>query len=112
MIKLYTKKNCPKCEDIKSFLEKTELNYQIIDITRDIDMLNELREVGAGAGFPVMAINNSYHFLSLDKNIFKDIFGYICGDTERMKKTIISIEEGLKIDNTHEVSKVSYDWGV
>jgi len=35
MIKIYSKKGCPFCEDAKAFLEKHKFNFTVVNIDQD-----------------------------------------------------------------------------
>jgi glutaredoxin len=46
MITLFTKPNCPYCEQAKSWLTKNSIDYTIIDISQDELARDMLREAG------------------------------------------------------------------
>lgn len=53
-MKIYTKQNCARCEQVKEYMNGKGISYQIIDITNDMDTLTKFREMFPGAGFPVV----------------------------------------------------------
>jgi glutaredoxin len=46
MITLYSKPNCPYCEQAKSWLSKNEIAYATIDISQDDEAREFLKEAG------------------------------------------------------------------
>lgn len=53
-MKIYTKQNCARCEQVKEYLNGKGISYQVIDITNDMDTLTKFRDMFPGAGFPVV----------------------------------------------------------
>ena len=45
-IKVYGKPNCPQCETLKSLLNTKGQEYEYIDMSQDIDALNEVKAQG------------------------------------------------------------------
>lgn len=54
-IRLYTKPGCPYCEDAKEWLQRNGCSFEVLDITKDVKVLREWREVSGGVGVPVLA---------------------------------------------------------
>lgn len=54
MITVYSKLRCPKCDEVKDFLEREGHSFTTKDITNDLIRLQEFRNKYAGAGFPVI----------------------------------------------------------
>lgn len=54
-IRLYTKKGCPYCVDAKEWLDRNGCDYDTLDITKDVKVLREWRELSGGVGVPVLA---------------------------------------------------------
>ena len=46
MLTVYSKPNCPYCEQAKSWLDSNKIEYRTIDISEDTESLNMLREQG------------------------------------------------------------------
>jgi len=57
MITVYSKQRCPKCDEVKHYLESKGHVFKSVDITNDLILLNEFRTKYVGAGFPVVQIN-------------------------------------------------------
>lgn len=46
MLKMYTMQNCANCMKLKMFLNAQKVDFELIDITNNEDMLSQFREVG------------------------------------------------------------------
>jgi len=55
MITVYSKQRCPKCDEVKDYLEREGHVFKSIDITNDLIKLQEFRTTYVGAGFPVVS---------------------------------------------------------
>jgi glutaredoxin len=54
-IRLFTKQGCPHCVSAKDWLEKNGCPHDVLDITKDVKLLREWRELSGGVGVPVLA---------------------------------------------------------
>lgn len=54
MITVYSKLRCPKCDEVKDFLEREGHHFKTKDITNDLIKLQEFRTRYVGAGFPIV----------------------------------------------------------
>jgi NADH-dependent peroxiredoxin subunit F len=54
-IRLFTKKDCPYCVDAKKWLDQHGCPYETLEITKDVKILREWRELSGGVGVPVLA---------------------------------------------------------
>lgn len=54
-IRLFTKPGCPYCVDAKQWLETHGCDFDTLDITKDVKILREWRELSGGVGVPVLA---------------------------------------------------------
>ena len=54
MITIYSRQRCPKCDEVKHYLESKGHVFKSVDITNDLIKLQELRDTFVGAGFPVV----------------------------------------------------------
>ena len=45
-VKIYGKKNCPQCEQAKALLESKSLGYEYIDLSSNIEAMQEARAKG------------------------------------------------------------------
>lgn len=57
MITIYSRQRCPKCDEVKHYLESKGHVFKSVDITNDLILLNKFRLENPGAGFPVVDIN-------------------------------------------------------
>jgi glutaredoxin 3 len=53
-IRLFTKPGCPYCVDAKAWLEQNGCPFEALDITKDVKVLREWRELSGGVGVPVL----------------------------------------------------------
>jgi len=54
MITVYSRQRCPKCDEVKDYLEREGHVFKSVDITNDLIKLQEFRTTYVGAGFPVV----------------------------------------------------------
>lgn len=71
-MKLYTKVNCPNCEEVKELIEDKEIS--IVDIDKDVNamadmLINDFEEL------PILALDNGEFITEID-NIKSFIHGY------------------------------------
>lgn len=59
-IRLYTTPTCSYCRDAKAWLDEHGCEYEAIDITSDVKLLREWRELTNGAGVPTLAHGNDF----------------------------------------------------
>lgn len=60
-MKLYTKTVCPRCMWIKSEIERSDIEVEIINLDHNEEARNKLAEAGV-MSVPVMEANGSYIF--------------------------------------------------
>jgi glutaredoxin len=53
-MKIYSKQNCPRCEQVKQYASEKGVKFATVDITNDMVKLMNFREQFPGAGFPVV----------------------------------------------------------
>ena len=58
-IKVYGKPNCPQCETLKSLLNAKGQEYEYIDMSQDIDALNEVKAQGFRSA-PCVKVNGKW----------------------------------------------------
>ncbi len=46
MLTVYSKPNCPHCEQAKSWLDSNKIEYDVVDVSVDEESLSMLREHG------------------------------------------------------------------
>ncbi|MBS3176583.1 glutaredoxin family protein [Candidatus Woesearchaeota archaeon] len=56
-VKVYSTKNCPGCEKVKSFLKEHKVAFQTIDISEDAQALTEMIERTGQMKVPVTEID-------------------------------------------------------
>jgi glutaredoxin len=54
-IRLFTKPGCSYCVDAKEWLQQNGCAFDTLEITRDVEVLREWRELSGGVGVPVLA---------------------------------------------------------
>ena len=57
MITVYSRQRCPKCDEVKHYLESKGHVFKSVDITNDLILLNKFRSENPGAGFPVFTFD-------------------------------------------------------
>ncbi len=54
-IRLFTKPGCSYCVDAKKWLEQHECSFEVLEITQNVQVLREWRELSGGVGVPVLS---------------------------------------------------------
>lgn len=54
-VRLFTKPGCPYCVDAKEWLQQHGCPFELLEITRDVQVLREWRKLSGGVGVPVLA---------------------------------------------------------
>jgi glutaredoxin len=54
-IRLFTKAGCPYCVDAKEWLQQHGCPFEVLEITQNVHVLREWRELSGGVGVPVLA---------------------------------------------------------
>lgn len=47
MVKIYSQPGCHACEDTKAYLDRKNVTYQDVDITKDLSAIAELQRLGS-----------------------------------------------------------------
>lgn len=47
MVKIYSQPGCHACEDTKAYLDRNNVTYQDVDITKDPSAIAELQRLGS-----------------------------------------------------------------
>lgn len=58
MITVFSKQKCPKCDEVKHYLETKGHVFTSKDITNDLILLTKFRTENPGAGFPVVQFDD------------------------------------------------------
>jgi arsenate reductase-like glutaredoxin family protein len=54
-IRLFTKPGCSYCVDAKEWLQQHGCPFEVLEITQNVQVLREWRELSGGVGVPVLA---------------------------------------------------------
>jgi glutaredoxin 3 len=54
-IRLFTKPGCSYCVDAKNWLQQHGCPFEVLEITKNVHVLREWRELSGGVGVPVLA---------------------------------------------------------
>jgi alkyl hydroperoxide reductase subunit F len=54
-IRLFTKPGCSYCVEAKEWLQQNGCPFEALEITQDVHVLREWRELSGGVGVPVLA---------------------------------------------------------
>lgn len=53
-IRLFTKPGCSYCVDAKEWLQQNGCPFEVLEITKNVQVLREWRELSGGVGVPVL----------------------------------------------------------
>jgi len=53
-IRLFTKQGCPHCDKAKDWLQQHGCPFDVAEITKDVQVLREWRDLSGGVGVPVL----------------------------------------------------------
>jgi arsenate reductase-like glutaredoxin family protein len=54
-IRLFTKTGCSHCDHAKEWLQQHGCPFEVLEITQNVQVLREWRELSGGVGVPVLA---------------------------------------------------------
>ena len=60
MITLYTTPTCHYCHEVKAFLEENGQEFKLVDVTKDRDSLNLVKEKTGRLAVPVTQIGDEF----------------------------------------------------
>lgn len=67
MIKIYSTKSCHWCVTVKNYLKSKNIEFKNIDVTNDIDAMEEMLKKSNQMGVPVLDING-HIIIGFDKD--------------------------------------------
>jgi len=67
MVKVYTNPNCIQCDRTKKFLDDAEIEYEVIDLSSDIESLTKLIDMGFKSAPIVETDNDIWSGFKYDK---------------------------------------------
>lgn len=94
MVTIYSKKDCPKCEQLKDVCKQANVEYSEVDTTGNVELINLLREKAEGMGFPMVKFPDGK---------------ILAGDLVKIIEEINYIEKKVK---ALEENKPEYTWGI
>lgn len=95
MITIYSKKDCPKCEQLKDVCKQASVEYSEVDTTGNMELINLLREKAEGMGFPMVKFPDGK---------------ILAGDLEAIFQNLNSAEQ--KVEQKKDPNEnIEYDWG-
>ncbi len=59
-IKVYSTPMCPYCVALKSFLEDKDVDFEEVDVSKNLESAKEIRENTGQMGVPVTEINGEF----------------------------------------------------
>lgn len=86
-IKVYTTPDCPYCAQAKEWLREHGCEFDELDITSDVEVLREWREISGGEGVPVIAHGRDI-MIGFDAHRLEGFVGSCANTTP--------VEEGVK----------------
>lgn len=60
-VKIYTKDFCPYCHRVKEFFEKKGVAFEEVDVTRDPDTFEKVKEETGSKTVPQVFIDGKFH---------------------------------------------------
>lgn len=57
IVKIFSTPTCVYCETLKEYLEKHDIKFEYIDVSKDEEALNEMLEKSGQMGVPVVDID-------------------------------------------------------
>ena len=57
MIKVYSTEFCPYCVSLKQFLKQHDIQFEDIDVTKDVSLQEEMIKKSGQMGVPVVDVN-------------------------------------------------------
>lgn len=58
MIKVFSSEDCRYCRDLKAYLDKKRLPYEVFDVAKSEDYAREAKEISGQYGIPVTVIGD------------------------------------------------------
>lgn len=71
-IKLYIRTGCPYCDMIRNLLKYHNVEYEAIEISRDIEKQKELQEISGQDTTPVLQVDDKI-FIGFDREKIKEV---------------------------------------
>lgn len=71
-IKLYIRAGCPYCDMVRNLLKYHSVEYEAIEISRDIEKQKELQDVSGQDTTPVLVVDGKV-FVGFDREKIKEV---------------------------------------
>lgn len=65
-IKLYYSETCPYCKDIVSYIENENLDIELMNVSKDIELNKEVERIGGKVQVPMLTIDGKPMYESSD----------------------------------------------
>lgn len=72
-VKVYTTSTCPYCKMLKAFLKEKDVLFENLDVGKDRNALNEMRQKSGQMGVPVIDIDGKIIIGSNRELILKEL---------------------------------------
>jgi len=73
-VTLYTNAGDPYSEMLKNMLKYHKIDHEIIEVSRNIDKLEKLKEISGQSNTPVLAVDDKI-FVGFDREKIKEVLG-------------------------------------
>lgn len=73
-IRLYIRSGCPYCDMVKNLLKYHNIEFEMIEISRDFEKQKELQELSGQCTTPVLQVDDKF-FIGFDREKIKEVLG-------------------------------------
>lgn len=73
-IKLYIRSGCPYCDMVRNILKYHNVEYEVIEISRNTEKQKELIELSGQSATPVLIVDDKV-FIGFDREKIKEVLG-------------------------------------
>lgn len=67
MVTVYTKPQCPQCDQTKKYLDKNGVEYSTVDLTQDADAMKKVVDLGFASAPVVITDNDQWAGFKFDR---------------------------------------------
>jgi glutaredoxin-like protein NrdH len=87
-VTLYSQPQCFKCDATKRYLDKENIDYQVIDVTQDPSAMQHIKKLGY-LMTPVVQVGDKVHWSDFRIELIKKIPSFLRGEPMAMPPTTV-----------------------